>query len=205
MHQASTKTHDSAPTRDRLVNAAMELFQAQGYGATSMKEILAKAQANSGSLYYFFRSKEDLLLAVLEKYLELLHPAVMRPAFARASDPIERVFAVLDGYRQFLLNSGCTGGCPIGNLATEVGDVRPVVRQKIAENFINWCKAIESCLDDAADRLPADLDRGALARFVLTVMEGGIIQARAHRSIEAFDAAVAQLRDYFNRLSESVF
>ncbi|MCC6395238.1 MAG: helix-turn-helix transcriptional regulator, partial [Bryobacterales bacterium] len=40
-----------------MVLAARELFHTQGYHATSMAEILKKAEANSGSLYYYFKSK----------------------------------------------------------------------------------------------------------------------------------------------------
>lgn len=188
-------------TRDRLVRAAMELFHQKSYEATGLKEILSRAGANSGSLYYFFKTKEDLLLAVLDQYVELLHPVIMQPAFERTDDAIERVFSVLGLYREMLQASGFTRGCPIGNLALEVGDVRPAVREKIALNLANWCKAIEGCLEAAAERLPADLDRAALSRFVLTVMEGGIMQARAHGSIEPYDNGVAMLRDYFGRLT----
>ena len=51
-----------------------------------------------------------------------------------------------------------------------------------------------------AQRLPADVDRQALAAFVLTVMEGGVMQSRTYRDLAAFDACVGVLRDYFNRL-----
>lgn len=194
-------------TRDRLVMAALELFARQGYEATGLKEVLSQAKANSGSLYYFFKSKEDLLLAVLDKYVELLDAVIMRPAFERTDDPVERIFAVLEGYREFLVTSNCTAACPIGMLALEVGGSNAGrsagVLAKIAENFSNWCKAIEGCLDAVADRLPAELDRKALSRFVLTVMEGGMMQARAHRSVEHYDLSVAQLRDYMNRLLAS--
>jgi len=186
-------------TRDRLIETARELFRSQGYNATGLKQVLAKAEVNAGSLYYFFKSKEDLLLAVLDRYVELLRPAVLDPAFEQTADPIERVFAVLGVYREYLSKTGCTLGCPIGNLALEV-DARLVVRERIALNFNNWCRGIRECLDAAGDRVPPDLDRQALSEFVLTVMEGGVMQARAHRSLEPFDRSVAMLRDYFNRL-----
>ena len=104
-------------TRDRLIHAAMELFQQQGYGATGVAQILKAAEANSGSLYYFFPTKEDLLLAVLEKYKQMLYPVLLDPIFSRISDPIERIFGLLDGYRQFIIMTNYTFGCPIGNLA----------------------------------------------------------------------------------------
>lgn len=191
---------DKQPTRDRLVAAAMELFHENGYEATGLKEILERAQANSGSLYYYFKSKEELLVAVLQKYTELMDPIVMRPAFERTADPMERVFAVLAGYRVRLLETEFTRGCPIGNLALEVGDKLSAAREFIALNFANWCKVIQGCLDSAADRFAADVDFAAISRFVLTIMEGGIMQARVHRNVRPFDDAVAMLRDYFRRL-----
>ena len=52
-------------TRDRLVEAARTLFWKHGYASTGIAQILKEADAGSGSLYYFFPTKEDLLLAVL--------------------------------------------------------------------------------------------------------------------------------------------
>src|SRR5436190_5883593 len=123
-----------ADTRDRLIEAARELFQRQGYGATAVVQILNAAGAKSGSLYYFFPTKEDLLLAVLQKYKEMLWPVLLDPIFSRISDPIERIFGLLDGYRRFLDMTGCTYGCPIGNLALELATTHPNVCKLIVEN-----------------------------------------------------------------------
>jgi len=71
------------------------------------------------------------------------------------------------------------------------------VREALAANFDAWTAAVEACLMAAGSRLPKALDRRALARFVLTVMEGGVMQARTHRDVTHFDHSVAQLRAYF--------
>jgi TetR/AcrR family transcriptional regulator, transcriptional repressor for nem operon len=188
------------PTRERLVEAARTLFWKQGYAATGIAQILKEAEVNSGSLYYFFPTKEDLLLAVLEWYRENLWPVVVQPVFDRVVDPIERIFGVLDGYRQGLLMMQCSSGCPIGNLALELADSYPAARELLSINFTGWRKAIEMCLDAAAGRLPDSVNKEQLALFVLTTMEGAVMLARAYRSIESYDAAVTQLRDYFDRL-----
>jgi AcrR family transcriptional regulator len=187
-------------TRDRLVEAARVLFWEQGYTATGIADILESAEARSGSLYYFFPTKEDLLLAVLEQYKELLWPAVVQPVFDRVRDPIERIFGILDGYRRHLAATDFQHGCPIGNLALELCNSHPAARELVAENFTRWRRAIEQCLADAAGRLPERLDREQLALFVLTTMEGAVMLARTYRSIEPYNAAVTQLRDYFDRL-----
>lgn len=190
----------TAGTRERLIDAARQLFWQQGYAATGIAQILQTAGARSGSLYYFFPTKEDLLLAVLEWYKANLGPAVIRPVFERVRDPIERVFGILDGYRRHILATDFQYGCPIGNLALELAPSHPAARERLAENFTGWRQAVEQCLADAAGRLPASLDREQLALFVLTTMEGAVMLARTYRSIEPYDAAVTQLRDYFDRL-----
>src|SRR5436190_12578083 len=103
-------------TRTRILEAARRLFYEQGYHATGISTILREADVNSGSLYHFFPSKEALLIAVLEKYIDLLHPMVMGPAEHAAADPIDRVFALLNFYRSGLEITGHKMGCPIGNL-----------------------------------------------------------------------------------------
>ena len=95
----------------------MELFWLKGFGSTSIADILSRSQVNSGSLYYFFKTKEELLLAVLDWYMENLFPVLIQPIIAHISDPVERVFALLDGYRKALVATGCTYGCPIGSLS----------------------------------------------------------------------------------------
>jgi len=189
-----------AETRERILEVARRLFHEQGYHATGVSTILREADVRSGSLYYFFESKEALLVEVLNWYLEALHPMVMGPAEGLTDDPVERVFGLLDLYRTGLGKTGCTLGCPIGNLALELGDNHPQIRTLIDQNFHNWAAAVRKWLDDAGDRLPSSLDREALARFILTVMEGGVMQSRAAGSLEPMDRSISQLREYFNHL-----
>ncbi len=93
-------------------------------------------------------------------------------------------------------------GCPIGNLALELSDTYPEVRDKICGLFDAWCSRVERCLNEASDRLPKEVNRQSLARFVLTVMEGGMMQARSHRNLDPYDASVAHLRTYFDQLMQ---
>ena len=193
----------TTPSRERLIDAALYLFWLKGYAATGVAEILDRADVRSGSFYYFFKTKESLLLAVLERYVETLDVYVTGPVFAEISDPIERIFGILEFYRRNLIRTGCTYGCPIGRLALEIPEEQKKVHRLLADNFDGWTAAVESCLHDAQDRLPADLDLKALSQFVLTVMEGGVMQARAHGSLEPFEASVSQLRNYFQLLTRS--
>jgi TetR/AcrR family transcriptional regulator, transcriptional repressor for nem operon len=193
---------NASDTRSRLVVTAMHLFWEKGYNSTSVADVLQKAKVNSGSLYHFFPGKSDLLQAVLDMYHEGIWSMLLEPAWKGVSDPIERIFALLARYRKSLTETDCSYGCPIGSLALELHEPDEPVRKRLAKNFDAWIGAIKDCLDDAKARLPMDeLTRRDLARFVLTTMEGGVMQARTFRDIKYFDSAVNQLRQHITLLS----
>jgi TetR/AcrR family transcriptional repressor of nem operon len=191
-------------TRDRLTFTAMRLFGEKGYESTSVSDILKAAGANSGSLYHFFPTKQDLLLEVLRRYRDGIEPMLLAPAWEGVDDPIERVFALLAAYRRALSGSECVYGCPIGSLALEIHEPDPPVRELLAVNFDGWVSRVEKCFVEAGARLPTELDRHALAVFTLTTMEGGVMQSRTQRTLDAFDQSVAMLRDYITRLEKDV-
>ena len=190
-------------TRDRLIFAAMKLFGEKGYLSTSVQDILREADANAGSMYHAFPTKQDLLVAVLEMYRLGIEPMLLEPAWEGIDDPIEEVFGLLARYRGLLEQTDCLYGWPIGWIALELHEPDPPVRELLAVNFNGWVNHIEACLTQAGARLPPDVDRHQLAVFVLTTMEGGVMQSRTHRTLDSFDASVAALRDYINRLEQA--
>jgi AcrR family transcriptional regulator len=190
----------NSATRQRIVMTALELFYVKGYNSTSISDILSRSQVHSGSLYHFFPGKQDLLVAVLELYRDGITQMLLDPAWQGVDDPLERIFALLGGYRTGLVASDFQHGCPIGNLALELSEPDPQIRELLDLNFKNWIKAVEGCLDLAADRLPQRTDRHALAEFILTTMEGAIMQARTALDIGVFDRNVAVLRQHLDLL-----
>jgi AcrR family transcriptional regulator len=187
-------------TRTRILMAAMELFWEKGFNSTSVADILARSQVNSGSLYHFFPGKQDVLVGVLEAYRDGIETMLLRPAWDGVKDPIEKIFALLARYRRSIVDTDCVYGCPIGSLALELHEPDPAVRALLAENFAGWVAAVEARLDDAAERLPRGLERRALAEFVLTAMEGAVMQTRTHRDVAYYDRMVAMLRAHFAML-----
>lgn len=187
-------------TRDRILGAAMMLFSEKGYLSTSVADLLKTAGVNSGSLYHFFATKQDVLLAVLESYRDGIDAMLIEPAWSGVDDPIDRVFALLAVYRQLLVETDCSYGCPIGSLALELHEPDPPVRELLMANFAAWQQRIASCFAQAGDRFADDMDPEALATYVLTIMEGGVMLSRTFRSLDAFDVSVASLKDHIDRL-----
>ncbi len=190
---------EALKTRDKIISAARDLFMTQGYNSTGLAQITQRAGIKSGSLYYFFPTKEDLLIAVLDFYRANIYDGLLVFTYERISDPLERVFGVLDGYRQLLLMTNYEVGCPIGNLVLEVSNSHPGVLPLMNVNFDQWVDAIDECYRNSG-KLPESVDTRDLAVFTLTTMEGAVMLARSYRDIKPFDVAIVQLRDYVERL-----
>lgn len=187
-------------TREKLIESARYLFWERGFAGTSMADLLGHSGVNSGSFYHFFESKEALLRAVLETYLILLRPMVIDPAFAGTEEPLARIFAILAGYRERILQTDCQFGCPLGRLALEIDPENRPAHKLIAENFRGWIGSVRECVDQMLDRLPQGTDPDSLSTYVLAVMEGGVMLSRSYGSVDPFDRSVAQLREHFRLL-----
>lgn len=190
-------------TRSRLVEAASGLFPTRGFEATSLAQVCNVAGANPGSLYHFFPTKADLLRAVLDAHTHWLE-GELAVITSRTGDPVQRIFSLLDAYRVRLLESGFTNGCPIGRIVLELGELPAGVREAVEAHFDRWLRAVRSFLATSHQPLPEVVDLGELATFILTTMEGGVLLARARRSIDPFDHSVGQLWDYVELLAQGV-
>lgn len=189
-------------TQERLVATAAALFLRQGYAGTGVNEIMQQAGTAAGSFYHFFQTKEDLLLAVVDRAGEEL-AADWEAAGARSGGQIESLLAVLAAVRARLAGKGAEPGSPLGVLAAELSASHPQVRERIQALFEGWVARAAALLEEAGDRLPPQLDLRALARFILAAVEGGLLLARVDRDPSALDAALAGLERHLDLLQAS--
>jgi AcrR family transcriptional regulator len=174
-------------TRDRLIATASELFWRQGYAQTGVNEIISQAQATSGSFYHFFATKEDLLLAVVDHVGEQFRSEIFGGGAATTvADVLERVHHSASRHEPVL-------GSPLGTLAAELAATHPRVRERIAAHFQSWRQEIEAVLARESHTLTERADRSALATTILSLIEGGLLQARVSQNLAAFEASAGHL------------
>ena len=120
---------ETTHTRERILLAAVELFYSRGYAATEMADILKKARANSGSFLFLLQGKRRSAARGAR-----LVPGEPRsypdPGPVRENDPLERVFLLLEDYRNKILMTNYGFTCPIGRLALEIDPTRKKVHQE---------------------------------------------------------------------------
>ena len=87
-------TRKGAETRERILDAALELFRTQGYAETTMRQIAAAAGVAVGNAYYYFASKDQLILAFYERN-HTDHLAALGDALEHTKEFRDRLLAVL--------------------------------------------------------------------------------------------------------------
>ena len=137
-----TKARQAAGARERILNAAYDLFAERGVGQTGIDTILAKAGCAKASLYSSFESKTNLAIAFLDKRETLWTRAWLESEVKRrATDPKDRllaIFDVFDGWFQAKTFEGCSFinvlleskiNSPVGQAAAiHLAKIRAIVR-----------------------------------------------------------------------------
>src|SRR5262245_32651583 len=136
---AETKSAKGAATRDQILDAAARLIHLRGYHCTSLDDVLRDSGVGKGNFYYYFKSKEDLGYAIIDRVVHGFVQRTLGPAFAAPSgDPIVQIHGFLDRVVENQRERNCVGGCPMGNLASELSDVHEGFRQRLADIFSLW-------------------------------------------------------------------
>src|SRR5579859_646353 len=167
--------------RGKLLETALERFQAQGFHACGVQDITDAAGVPKGSFYNHFKSKEALALEVLDQYrqgnrLELLSDESM-PPLARLRAHFEFLAERFAGWK-------FTRGCLLGNFAGETADTNPAMREAMAGAFDRWAATVGVALRQAQAQGEIDPqhDADALGRFLIYAWEGAITGAKVAKS-----------------------
>jgi TetR/AcrR family transcriptional repressor of nem operon len=179
--------------------AATRLMQVKGYTATSLDDVLRESGVGKGSFYHFFRSKEELGHAILATILEAFIAKTVDPCFSDpAVKPLAQIRCFLDRVVATQRAGNCVGGCPLGNLASELSDVHEGFRSRLAEVFSAWRGRLTRALEQAQGRgeVHADCRPESVAHFVVASLEGAILMTKVTKDIGVMEQCVEELKRY---------
>ena len=170
--------------RARLIAAAIELVWRHSYGMVGVDAICARAGVKKGSLYYFFRTKDDLVAAALDAHFEGRRP-ILDEIFAPEIPPLERLQSYFDHVTERQLELRRTSGRVLGCFHAAVGSecIRdtPIVAAKVQEILALYRGYLARTLRDAiASGELAPGEPVARAQTLFSYVEGVLGQARIH-------------------------
>ncbi|MGD9924976.1 MAG: TetR/AcrR family transcriptional regulator [Pseudorhodoplanes sp.] len=193
--RAASKTRapyrKSERSRRRILNAAAHLFRRKGYADTSLRDIAHRANMISGSIYYHFDSKEDILDAVLQEGIIALHNAVRAAveALPARATPRDRVSAAVHAHLNALLSQGDY----IRANAREFERAPPVIRKRNLVLRQQYAAYWRSLFEEAkaAGQLKPEVDLTLLRLFLLGAL---------HWTVDWYDASKQPISALADRL-----
>lgn len=168
-------------TKERILTHAARIVRENGFNNTGILEILESAGVPKGSFYFYFKSKDDLGLALIDYYAEFFSTMSESSLRSAEGSPLQRIEKFFEGFRIFCEQEDRKSGCPIGNLAQEMGVLSEAFRAKLREVFNRMKGAIRECLEQAHTRQEIDprLDPDETADFILNSWEGALLRMKA--------------------------
>ena len=205
---AETKSAKGAVTRDQILDAAGRLIHLQGYHCTSLDDVLRESGVGKGNFYYYFRSKEELGYAIIDRLVRAFLERTLEPAFADfEADPVAQIHNLLDRVLDNQRQRNCIGGCPMGNLASELSDVHEGFRQRLAEVFVAWRVTMAEALrrGQTAGRLRPECNPEGAAYFIVAALEGAILMSKVTKDIKVMERCVDELKQHLTLYTRQGF
>ncbi|WII71092.1 TetR/AcrR family transcriptional regulator [Bdellovibrio sp. 22V] len=181
-------------TRSRALSLARNYLQTLGFNGFSFQTIADSLGIRKASLHYYFASKEDMGLAVLEDYAKAYTDWSLKVADLPAAKRIEKMFEMFN--KMAADNSKI---CPLGALCSDYNTLPKGIRKKVLEFHIlqrKWLiKTLKQGIEEKSIRKDVNLE--ATADLLLTSIQGGLLVARLRGEAETFKNANKALMKTF--------
>jgi len=173
-----------AETKNKLLMIGAKHVHQKGFNNAGLQEILKEANVPKGSFYFYFKSKEEFGLEIIDVFLSFFEKEVGGDLSDKSISGLNRIRNFLRTSMKGLEDGNYAGGCPIGNLSLEMGDLNENFRVKLSQAFSNMESKLLDSLKDAqsAGEISQSIDIGTVAGFILNSWEGALVRVKAEKS-----------------------
>ena len=186
-------TKSQADKRTRLIETAMKLAYKHGFRETSLADIAQAAHVPVGNVYYYFKTKEELGEAVVERRLTQFRD--FRAEMDRLSSPKDRLFAFVDSIHRNR-EQLARGGCSLGGLCAELHKEGGTLAKKSATLFTEPIGWLEKQFRAAGH----DKDSRELAMHLFSAFQGMAAVAHGANEPDLVLMEVRRLKNWINTL-----
>ena len=171
-------------TKQQLLVTGTEVVSQQGYGSTGLNEILAAAHVPKGSFYYYFDSKEDFGLQIVDYYVRRHRDLMKQFLEDESMAPLTRMRRYYEAFTALVESAACKRGCLIGNLGQEMSAQSEPFRLKIDATMTAVMEQLVKCLTLAqqAGEISEDANIQELAEFCYSSWQGAVLRTKVTQS-----------------------
>jgi len=151
-------------TRQAILDVAADIASEHGLESLSIGSLATATEMSKSGLFAHFGSKEELQLATVDHAADVFVREVIAPARS-APRGIARIWALLDGFLDYVQREVFAGGCFFATTSAEFKNRPGTVRDRIAERLGSWRSYLEHAVEQAQElgEIDADVDARRLA------------------------------------------
>lgn len=184
-------------TKEKLIEATFEEVYQNGYHGTGLTQILTRAGVNKGSMYHIFKSKKEMVLAVID---EMLEPRIINKYGSILNEKnnfMKKTFEVLYNREGF----DFTKGCPLNNLVQELSPIDKDFKNKLEQLYFKFENILENIIQKAIeiDGLKVD-DPKAFSVYFIAVVEGAISTGKKSQNEFYYKQVIQELEKTIQKL-----
>jgi TetR/AcrR family transcriptional regulator, transcriptional repressor for nem operon len=178
-------TSNRSDTREQIIRAGTEIMLQKGFNTTGLEAVLQEANVPKGSFYYYFASKEDFGLAVIDRFAEESLRKLDEFLREKKYSPLARIRNYLEAGVAAMQECACTRACLIGKLSEEMATQSEIFRKRLETVFQGRKRRFADCLEEAkkAKQVSAECNPDRLAEFLLMGWEGACVRSKVTRSV----------------------
>jgi len=191
-----------ASTKNRILEAGAEIIHLKGFYHTGIQEILSAAEVPKGSFYNYFESKDDFGLQLIDYFVDYYTYLSKNILEDGTISPLERIRRLLEWFIEFFKSKDYAYGCPIGNLAQEMGDLSPAFREKLKVALGSIVDIYSRLLAKAQleGKISQSLDVSEAAHFLVSSWHGALVHMKAVKGPEPLENHIRFIFDHVLRL-----
>lgn len=184
-------------TKMALLKTGARFFREKGYNHTGIQEVLQTTGVPKGSFYYYFKSKEDFGLEIIDNDASEHNWVLDSYLNDETLNPLTRLRRYFEAKSEEFTSLQCREGCLLGNLGQELADQNERFRLRLEEIFAQWRDRYVECLQQAQDagEISPHLDVRVLGEFCLNSWEGALQQMKVSKSPTPLKAFITVMFD----------
>lgn len=188
-HARSLAAKQRGDTRLAIIWCGTELLTERGFQITGIDEILSIVGVPKGSFYYYFKSKREFGVAVVDNYVQFYAQKMAQLFDNPERTPLQRLQDFVDDGKLGMTKYDFKRGCLIGNMGQELAALNDEFRERLEQVMQSWESRVTALLRlarDLGEIAPAN-DPESLSQFFWIGWEGAILRSKLTRNVTPLD------------------
>lgn len=191
--------------RQEIIAASAVLMESRGYENTKLSDILEASHIGKGQFYYYFSSKRDLGLAVIDYFFESFNKELLGNILGSEKAPETKLNEMLAWIVALHQSKQARCGCVFGNFALEMSEHDDEFRQKVDDVFSTWVGKLRQILEEmcASSECDDPDERTSFAQSIVAMIEGGILLMKSKQDIGVLEGVTHYVQYLVHAFAES--